>query len=576
MSYLLPSFLPSLALASIPGILYLLFRRRRNDVDWGATYVLKLTLQSKSRQNFWKQMAILALRTLFLALLVLGFARPFLRRDERGAGPQAYPHGPGTLHRIVLFDNSQSMTALHESVTRADAARAVLRDLMLSTLAGDTFHLVLLCPEKPDDTDLPVREYSCPIPERKVQECQSGLGLVPASAELEAGLRKAKELFSGLSSTNRQLILLSDLTRKDFPSLAGYPPLGEALNSLKVQFAALFLGKASARNLALESLTFGTDLLLRGQPTHLHLTVMNYSEMPSTEGFLSLLVDGKPFMEMPCALSPNQRKTFEFPFVPEGSAHRIEARLGEDAYAPDNHLERSVDVRDRLRVLVVRRDEPAPENPFEADTEFLERALRLPERVIKEGPLKEQQFDEGTLWIRRQHGLSTGPASRSESDLAYQIGYTVSWSSLPRSQVTSTELERQDLLLFSEIDRLGEPIRRSLVSFLRRGGSLLAGLGPRVEAEAFNETFHDILPYALDRPFRDPFEKPNYERFLNIQPTDLTLPLLKEFERPVNGTPCSSSTVQGRASPFSGPPLSAVRGTPSSSTRPTCPCSSAS
>lgn len=536
MNYLVPSFLPFLALAAIPTILYLLFRRRKNDVDWGATYILRLTLQSKNRQNFWKQMFILALRTLFLALLALGFARPFLKRDRAAERDEFFPHGPGNLHRVALFDNSNSMSALHESVTREQAAKAVLGELMMGMRAGDTFHLVLLCPWGAEDPELSAREFPCPISEEEIRQAQVKLALIPAAAAgLETGLRQAKELFSSCSSNQKQLILLSDLTRKDHPDIAGYSSLGEALGKLEVHFAALFLGKTNSNNLALESLTFGADLLLKGQPTDLHVTIMNYGETPSSSSFLSILVDGVPFVETPCPLSPNQRKTFEFPFVPGGPVHRVEARLSEDAYALDNQLERSVDVSDRLRVLVLVRDDAAAENPFEQDAEFFRRVLALPENVRSSGPLQEQGFDQATLWVRRIQGLSTSTETPAETDLKYQIAFSLETSWLPASQATSTEIEKQEIIILSEIDRLSPPVLKALSSFLRRGGGLVLGVGPRLQAASFNDTFKDILPYPLASPFRDLAEKLNYERFLNIQPSDITIPLLKEFEKNTNG-----------------------------------------
>ena len=64
-----PAFLLAMLFAAVPVILYILFRMRKRNVEWGATYVLQLTLRQSRRESRWRQYVVLALRTLALALL---------------------------------------------------------------------------------------------------------------------------------------------------------------------------------------------------------------------------------------------------------------------------------------------------------------------------------------------------------------------------------------------------------------------------------------------------------------------------------------------------------------------------
>ena len=534
MSFLSPTFLPFLVLASIPVILYLLFRRKRNDVDWGATYILQKTLLAKSKQNIWKQVVILALRTVFLALLVLGFARSMLPRKE-GAELQEFPHGPGTLHRIVLLDTSRSMSAQHGSVSREETAKAVLRETMISMRAGDTFHLLPLCPDSSEVDEMVATEFACPIREKVILQALVQAKQSSQPADIERALRKAKDLFAGSPSANRQMILLTDFTRKDHPSIARYESFGEALAEMGVRTAALFLGKEDAHNLALDSLTLGTDLLLKGQPTQLYVTVMNYSEKPSSEGFLSLLVDGRLFEETACVLSPHQRKTFEFPLIPRDGPHHLEARLAEDAYTTDNRLERSVDVSDHLSLLLLHRDESDLENIFERDTEFFRRMSETPAEVQRTGGVSDAVFDSATIERRKVLGLSVSSIQEGGTELNYEVGYRFDADVRLRDQITSGELPKFDVVLCSEVDQLSAAARKGLFTFVRRGGGLILGVGPNTDAQQFNETFGELLPYPLAAPFRDVSKEPDYERFLNIRPSDITVELLREFEEQTNG-----------------------------------------
>ena len=101
MSFLLPSLLFGLLLASAPIIIHLLNRKRFIRVDWAPMRYLKLTLKTNKRRLQIEQWILLALRTLAVMLLVFAVARPvgkgtnlagMLRLTGRASGPvQVYP-----------------------------------------------------------------------------------------------------------------------------------------------------------------------------------------------------------------------------------------------------------------------------------------------------------------------------------------------------------------------------------------------------------------------------------------------------------------------------------------------------
>jgi hypothetical protein len=71
LSFLLPSLLFGLLLASAPIIIHLLNRKRFIRVDWAPMKYLKLTLKTNKRRLQIEQWILLALRTLAVILLVL-------------------------------------------------------------------------------------------------------------------------------------------------------------------------------------------------------------------------------------------------------------------------------------------------------------------------------------------------------------------------------------------------------------------------------------------------------------------------------------------------------------------------
>ena len=288
--FLQPSLLYFSALAAIPVILYLLFRLRRNEVNWGATYILRLTLRSRRTRSRWQQAVIIALRTLLLAALAVAFARPFTS-PATGRQARGFVHPVGSLHRVVLVDNSLSMLASCGATHRLGAARDVLTDLLAATRPGDTCHVVALCPDV-DAGHVRARPVRCPLGRDDARRIAADVHPAAAPADLSAALRAAVGAFRDSAAAHRQLVILADLARVDHPSIGDYGIFGAMLEKLGVDVATLRFGSREVGNVALEMLSAGSDLLLAHQPTNVYLEAMNYGESTSEDLLLQFLVDG--------------------------------------------------------------------------------------------------------------------------------------------------------------------------------------------------------------------------------------------------------------------------------------------
>lgn len=489
MNFLQHHFLWFLVLAAIPVILYLLFRRRRNEVDWGASYILRLTVATKKKENFWKQIAIITLRTLALALLVFAFAQPFLKY-RKGGQMEGYPRSPGILHRIILVDNSRSMLARDGTLRRLDAARGTIAELLGSTQSGDLCHLILLCPDSKTGA-IPVREIACPIAKDRAQSLAAQIDFSNQPIEFSRALRAAADTFRNSFAAQRQLVILSDLCRADHPALDEYSLFGSLFSDLHARVGILNFGSRKVRNLAVEKLTTGSDQLLKGLPTNVRIEVMNYSDSEVDDRRVQFFVDGKQVAESPCLLPVGGRKTFVFPVSLEGPFHRLEGRLSDDALPFDNTLEQFVRVRNSLNLLVVTPDATTGEG-FERDEEFLRRATTASQKA------------------------------------SYSLGAQF----VTASQVVPTQFGEKDVVVLCGISKLPVPIVAELDRFVRRGGGLFLSASPQLDAEQFNQTFGKLLPVRIGAPFRSQFDA---ERYRSVQAVDIPSLLLREFESSDSG-----------------------------------------
>src|SRR5438105_5795249 len=134
MSFLIPSLLGFLVLASVPIIIHLLNRRRFMRVDWAPMKYLKLTIKTNRRRLRIEQLILLAVRTLAIIILVLALARPLLS----AAGVGGWLGGRNRTARVLVLDDSLSMGYQVERRSAFDAAKDAAGRLIQSIGAQDS------------------------------------------------------------------------------------------------------------------------------------------------------------------------------------------------------------------------------------------------------------------------------------------------------------------------------------------------------------------------------------------------------------------------------------------------------
>ncbi|HSG49677.1 MAG TPA: BatA domain-containing protein [Longimicrobiales bacterium] len=123
LSLLIPAALLGLAALLIPVVVHLRRRPRTRVVPFPSLMFLEkvpIKADQRRRIHHW---ALLAIRALALALVVLAFARPFFTGESSLAAV-----GSGPTERVLLLDRSWSMAAADRWDEALDAARGALAD----------------------------------------------------------------------------------------------------------------------------------------------------------------------------------------------------------------------------------------------------------------------------------------------------------------------------------------------------------------------------------------------------------------------------------------------------------------
>src|SRR5439155_2431785 len=104
MAFLTPFFLLGLSAIAIPVLIHLIQREKKRVIEFPSLmFVRRIPYQSVRRRRI-RHWALLMLRAAAVALIVLAFARPFLRHNAAATAVTG-----GAREVVILLDQSASM-----------------------------------------------------------------------------------------------------------------------------------------------------------------------------------------------------------------------------------------------------------------------------------------------------------------------------------------------------------------------------------------------------------------------------------------------------------------------------------
>jgi hypothetical protein len=501
MEFTSASMLRALPVAAIPVIIYLLFRWRRREIEWGSMYVLRRVLETKSRLRAWMQYLVVALRTLALAAVVLAVAGPAGRKVPVRA--DAFPSPLPATHRVVLLDTSASMAARHEASTRLEAALGLCRTMLRSGISPGRVDIVPLA-----GGHEPITFEAFPVTATRIEEALSAVAVPQGVADLAAGLRRTEKLFRGTASDRRELLVVSDFALGNFADSAATDEVVATLARLKaegVAIHALRTQSADTRNFTLLEFTPNADTLLAGQQTLFHAKVGFSGNAAEGETVLTIEADpdtprARVLQEKPLSMTRGETEVDLTVALPAGR-HALRASLRPDDLPADDAQTRVFTAAGSVRVILVQ----------DLDT--------------------GRGFDDPRSWIDLAlAGGATRPGADGEVEASDGVEIVVE-GKIPE-QLSPAILEGADAAIVTGVGGIDAAAVEALRRFALRGGLVLLAPKPGQDSAAFNAAWKTIAPAALAGP-RWPDVDP--ERYESCAAEDTDTPLWRELESPAHG-----------------------------------------
>ena len=464
MSFLSIAFLTALPLAALPILLHLFDRRRNVVIEWGAMQFLMEAAAQRTSARKLKQWLLILLRVLSLLFLILALARPTL--------PGSWIGNHKRNETIVVLDNSLSMERRADEESRFEAAIASVTDLIEELPDGDSVRILLASPYPIWATAGSLRVE--PGAREQLADQLHGLKTAGSSSDLLAALFTAVQAEQQPTFDSRRIVLVTDGQGTDwnFEDETSWNRFQKTLKtaSLPTELEIIELSEdhAAQLNLAVHDIRLSRMVTGIDQTVTLSAQVVNYSNSTSSPETLKWMVGGKTYLEsdVPVLEGGSTQTVFWQHSFAEPGSYSISCRLdAQDALPADNAATTILEVVESVPIMLAESNPNLAE--LQRDAFFVQAAL---------GWIDGQPLEARSVYVPRQI---------APQDLAF------------------VELNDQHAIVIPNFQSLSPEAVQRLQEFVYQGGGLWIALGPRTDAEEFNQYFfaegNGLAPLEIDR-----------------------------------------------------------------------------
>jgi len=500
-------------LVASPLLIHLLNRQRFQIIDWAA---MDFLLEAEKRNRYrviLEDIILLLLRCLAVLLLGLLLARPFLP-----TGLTAGLLETASYERIILIDNSLSMTARSGTRTAITDAQRHVTDLIGSLARNDTDDSITLLitsqPSQPLLRGERIDDDTVDDLVRQVENIEASDAPAPLDAALLA-LEKTVAVRQG--ELNRVVYIVTDLRQRDWETApAGASEedtadsqgaLAATLDRLSRQANGCYIvdvGSGQTSNLAIAGFDAEEKALVAGVPARLNVTVRNHGPQDAGNVEVRLTAgESVPLIERVDTIRSQQEATVTFNYTFR------KAPLDSDSQLPPVPL----------RAEVVTGREGCEDFLSADDTRY------FAARVVRGLPVLVVDGDPSAVFGRRESfflARALAPPGDALSGIALDIVTENEFESLP--------LENYQVVFLANLYRLTAEQCQKLEKWVRAGGGLAIALGDQIDEQLYNETLYaggkGLLPAQLIGIRGDESER----RWVHLRVDQAQHPVMRVFD----------------------------------------------
>ncbi len=476
MGFLQSIILSAMALAAIPILIHLLFKRKSRVQPFSTLQFLK-TLESKRIRNVkLQQILLLILRTVILALLVLAFARPVL---TTGGGS-----GHERTSVIIVLDSSPSTSYQGRHGLVWDAIRTKAIEL-LNILGPDDEVILLSANELRRNEHVEWTQDKARCID-KLSQWSVGQG----AAKFQEVLLAARRLMESSRYLNREIYVLTDMQRNGF-AISDTPQ--EWISGIRTVFVNM--EPFEAEQASVRDVKVASRLIEKDKPVELDVRFSNSGR--DRDLLANVYVESQRVAQASMTLSADDEVTHRFPFTPSHAGYlRGYVEIDDDPLMVDNRRYFVLHVPESIHVLLV--------GEKLSDTDYLALALQPT-------PTTNQNLD-----VRRISAAQLGTIRFADFDVVFLTGLSQFTESISRN--TEELFQRGGALIVSPGEKSDfQSYNRHLLGRYQLGQVTAWQQLPSSFVEFGQIDYsHPLLRGLFAKPEEARIESPKFRRFFRL------------------------------------------------------------
>ena len=395
-------------------MIHLWSRRQAVTVDFSSLMFIVAAHRQNVRRLQLKQLLVLLLRMLIIALIALALARPFLTLGLPLASIRA------KTDVVIVLDNSYSMGYQDVDGIWFEDAKSIATDVLKSLRHGDSAALILM-----SDIAKPEFRQLTPDIERVIQTIQD-VEVSYRGTNVQPSIELAHEILSDSQQRNKELYLISDFRQNGWTHVDVIPNVSGS------QILLLPVGQDTPHNTNIEEITPSHQLIGVDLPVQLNVRITNHSNATLAQSTLTFHVGEQKKQTHTFTADADEQvlTTIRHIFASPG-IHIGYFDLTSDRLNVDNKRYFAFEVLGEIRVLCVGEQ-----------TDYLQLALNpLQNRIGADAPFKPTM-------------IQTAACSQVEFE--------------------TFPLQNYDIVILSDVESLTAPAKVQLNEFIRQGKSVIA------------------------------------------------------------------------------------------------------
>jgi hypothetical protein len=338
MTFLNTAFLFLLSAVSIPLIIHFLSKRRIKTIEFSSLKFLEQMQKSRMRWLRIKELILLALRMLVIALIVLAFARPTLRGFAGSSRASS--------SAVIILDRSVSMDAEGETGSLFEEGKRLAAKLLDSFERGDRVTLITYPGEGAPEI---IGPFS---PGEMLKQRLGSIELSHQAGNIGEALKAAREALAKNPNFNREVYIISDMQAGNFANLPREVTNRDSWKN--VHFFAVAPRATGGDNISIDKIIMPAQLMVPYENFEIGAELTYHGRGRLENSLVGVVVDGERKAQTTVSLPAGQPTRIRFSLkVDTPGDHGGYVEIDHDSFEPDNRRYFSFHIPQKIRLLAV-------------------------------------------------------------------------------------------------------------------------------------------------------------------------------------------------------------------------------